>query len=72
MATSTEPPPADSVSPAPDASSRSGKRSSDAGPRTAALIVGVLVGLGIGLGVGMSIGNAARKRIDRWKPLYYS
>jgi uncharacterized membrane protein YedE/YeeE len=70
MATGTEPLPADSASPDPDASSRTSKRSSDAGPRTAALIVGVLVGLGIGLGVGMSIGNAARKRIDRLSPRY--
>jgi len=61
-----EPVPADSMSSPADASRRSHTGSGDAGALTTALIVGVL----IGLGVGMRIGNAARKRMDRWKPCY--
>ena len=61
-----EPVPADSMSSPADASRRSHTGSGDAGALTTALIVGVL----IGLSVGMRIGNAARKRMDRWKPCY--
>jgi hypothetical protein len=66
MAISTEPGPADTMSPPGDASSRSNKGNGDAGARAVTLIVGMLIGLGI----GVRIGDAARKRMDRWKPCY--
>ena len=59
LSASTELEPADSESPA-----------AKGGGRVVPLIVGALVGMGIGMGIGVSIGMAARKRIDRFAPVY--